>query len=151
MLNNRQNYSSVEFVSARVSYIVLRGRWCNIIVLNVHAPSEEKSDESKDSFYEELKQVFYNFCNYRKEIKLENFNAKVGKKIFSNWQYIKKNLVLKSTVFLHWIIHKYTWTSPDVKTHYQIDHLLIERRWQSSILDLWSFRAADCDTHTHSF
>ena len=38
----------VEFVSDRVSYIVLRGRWCNIVVLNVHAPSEEKSDESKE-------------------------------------------------------------------------------------------------------
>jgi len=44
----------VEFVSDRVSYIVLRGRWGNIIVLNVHAPSEEKSDEAKDGFYEEL-------------------------------------------------------------------------------------------------
>ena len=32
----------VEFVSDRVSYIVLRGRWCNIIVLNMHPPSEEK-------------------------------------------------------------------------------------------------------------
>jgi len=40
----------VEFVSSRVSYIVLRGRWCNIIVLNMHAPSEEKSNDSKDSF-----------------------------------------------------------------------------------------------------
>jgi len=40
----------VEFVGDRVSYIVLRGRWCNIIVLNVHAPSEEKSDEAKDGF-----------------------------------------------------------------------------------------------------
>jgi len=39
----------VEFVSVRVSYIVLRGRWCNIIVLNVHAPSVVKSDDSKDS------------------------------------------------------------------------------------------------------
>jgi hypothetical protein len=27
----------VEFVSDRMLYIVLRGRWCNIIVLNVHA------------------------------------------------------------------------------------------------------------------
>jgi len=42
-----------------VSYIVLRGRCCNIIVLNVHAPSEEKSDEAKDSFNEELEQVFF--------------------------------------------------------------------------------------------
>jgi hypothetical protein len=40
----------VEFVSDCVSYIVMRGRWCNIIVLNVHAPSEEKSYESKYSF-----------------------------------------------------------------------------------------------------
>ena len=43
-----------EFVSDRVSYIVLRGRWCNIIVLNMNAPSKEKSDDSKDSFYFEL-------------------------------------------------------------------------------------------------
>ena len=43
---------TVEFVSNRMSYIVLRGRWVNIIVLNVHAQSEEKSDSSKDSFYE---------------------------------------------------------------------------------------------------
>ena len=40
----------VDFVSDRVSYTVLRGSWCNIIVLNVHTPSEEKSDDSKDSF-----------------------------------------------------------------------------------------------------
>ena len=44
----------VEFVSDRVPYIVLKGRWYNIIVLNVRATSEEKSDDSKDSFYEEL-------------------------------------------------------------------------------------------------
>jgi len=33
-----------------MSYVVLRGCWCNIIALNVHAPSEEKIDDSKDSF-----------------------------------------------------------------------------------------------------
>jgi hypothetical protein len=42
-----------------VSYIVLRGRWCNIIVLSVHAPSEEKMDDLKDSFYEEIEQLFF--------------------------------------------------------------------------------------------
>ena len=42
----------VEFVNDTVSYVVLRGRWCNIIVLNMHSPSEEKSDESNDSFME---------------------------------------------------------------------------------------------------
>jgi len=43
-----------------VSYLVLRSRWCNIVV-NVCAQSEEKSDDSKDSFYEELEQLFGHF------------------------------------------------------------------------------------------
>jgi hypothetical protein len=34
----------IEFVSGRMSYIRLRGRWCHIIVLNVHAPTEHKTD-----------------------------------------------------------------------------------------------------------
>ena len=39
-----------EFVSDRMPYTVLRGRWCNIIVSNVQATSEAKSDGSIDSF-----------------------------------------------------------------------------------------------------
>ena len=57
----------------------MRGRWCNIIVLNVHAPSEEKSDESKDSSYEELEQVFVHLPKYHIKIQLGDFNAKVGR------------------------------------------------------------------------
>jgi hypothetical protein len=41
-----------------MSYIILRGRWCNIIVLTAHAPTEDKIDDIKDRFYEELEQVF---------------------------------------------------------------------------------------------
>ncbi len=49
-------------------------------------------------------------------------------------------------MFPHQDIHKYTWTSPDEKTHNQIDHTLIDRRWHSRILDVRSFKGADCDT-----
>jgi exonuclease III len=69
----------VEFVSDRVSYIVMTGRWNNYIVQNVHAPSEEKSDESKDSFYEEVEQVFDHFPKHHMKILLGDFNAKVGR------------------------------------------------------------------------
>jgi len=41
-----------------MSYIVLRNGWFNIIVLNLHASSEEKTVDAKDSFCEELEQVF---------------------------------------------------------------------------------------------
>jgi hypothetical protein len=34
----------VVFNSDRMSCIILRGRWCDIIVLNVHSPTEDKID-----------------------------------------------------------------------------------------------------------
>ena len=128
-----------------MSYIVLRGRWCKIIVLNVHTTSEEKSDSSKDSFYKELEQVFDHFSKYDMKILLGDFNAKVGREnIFkptirneslhqdSNDNGVRivnfatsKNLVVKSTMFPHRDIHKHTWTSPDGKTHNQMNHILI--------------------------
>jgi endonuclease/exonuclease/phosphatase family metal-dependent hydrolase len=57
-----------------------------------------------------------------------------------------KNLTVKSTMFPHRNIHKCIWTFPDGRTHNQIDHILIDRRRHSSILEIRSFRAADCDT-----
>jgi hypothetical protein len=47
----------VGFISDRMSFIILRGRWCHIIVLNVHAPTEDKTGDVKDNFYEELECV----------------------------------------------------------------------------------------------
>ena len=45
----------------------------------MHAPSEDKSDDSKDSFYEELEQVSDHFPRYHMKILLGDFNAKVGR------------------------------------------------------------------------
>jgi hypothetical protein len=44
-----------------------------------------------------------------------------------------KNLVVKSSMFPHQNIHKYSWISPNGNTHNQTDHILIDRRWYSSI------------------
>jgi hypothetical protein len=155
----------VLFVNDRMSYIILRGRWCHIIVLNVHAPTEDKTDDLKDSFYEELERVFDKFPKYHTKILLD-FNAKVGKEdIFkptignessqkiSNDNGIRlvnfatsKNLGVKSTMFPHRNIHKCIWMSPDGKTHNQIDYILVDRRRHSNVFDVRSFRAADCDS-----
>jgi exonuclease III len=62
-----------------MSYIILRGLWCYILILNVHAPTENKIDDMKDRFYKELECVFDKFPKYHMKILLGDFNADVCK------------------------------------------------------------------------
>jgi hypothetical protein len=47
-------FKRVEFVKVRMPYSVLRGRWCDIIVLNVNARKEDKIVYTQDCCFEEL-------------------------------------------------------------------------------------------------
>jgi hypothetical protein len=122
----------------------------------VHTPCEDRSNDVKDSFYEELEHVFDQFPRHDMGILLFDFNVKVGSEdIFkltvgnessheiSNDNGVRvvnfatsKRLVVRSTMFPCHSIHKYIWTSPDEQTHNQIDNVLIGRRRHSSILDV---------------
>jgi hypothetical protein len=59
----------VEFVRGRIRYMTARGRNCDIIVLIVYAPVDDKSDDTKDSVYEELERVFNQFHTYHMKIR----------------------------------------------------------------------------------
>jgi hypothetical protein len=58
-----------------MSYIILRGRRCDI-VLRVCAPTEDTIDDMKDSFYEELERVFDKFSKQHMKNLLGDFNAR---------------------------------------------------------------------------
>jgi hypothetical protein len=51
-----------------MSYIILTGHWCDVIVLIVHAPTKDKIDDIEGSFYEELERVFNEFPEYHVKI-----------------------------------------------------------------------------------
>jgi hypothetical protein len=92
------------------------------------APTEEKTDYVKDTFYKELERVFDKFPKYHMKILLGDFIAKIsGEDIFeptienkslheiSNDNGVKlvnfatsKDLIVKSTMLPHCNIHKYT-------------------------------------------
>jgi hypothetical protein len=55
--------------------IMLRERWCDIIVLNDHAPTEDKIDNMKASLYEELERVFDKFPKYHMTIFVRRFQC----------------------------------------------------------------------------
>jgi len=106
---------------------------CNISVLFLHTLTDEKSDDSIDSFYEEVDHVFDHFPKYHIKIMLGDYNAEMERQdIFkptfrndslhhdSNDNDVRianlaaaKNLVVKRMMFPHRNIHEYTWTSSD--------------------------------------
>jgi hypothetical protein len=66
-----------------MSRVIVGVHWCDNIVLNVHSPTQNKIDDTKDSFYEELERVF-DKCTYGTEILLGDFNdKKVRENIFT--------------------------------------------------------------------
>jgi hypothetical protein len=80
-----------------MSYIILKGRWFNIIVLNVHVPTEDKINDVGNSFYEELERISDKFPKYHTEMLLGDFNAMVGREdIFK--RTLRRLLVAASVV-----------------------------------------------------
>jgi hypothetical protein len=109
----------------------------------VHAPTEDKCDNTKDSFYEELEHVSDQFLKYHINILVGDFNAKMGREdtfkptignesLYETSNDIgarvakfatSKNLVVMRTMFPH---HKTLVLPPDGKTYNQTDHIKIE-------------------------
>jgi hypothetical protein len=138
----------IEFVRDKMSYMILRGHWCDTIALNVHASTDDKIDDVKDSFHQELERAFDKFFKYHMKILLGGFIAKVDREDIFKPKLDKKSLneisndndngivnsatsknwIVKSTMLSYSNIHKFIWTSPDGRIHNQIDHSLIGRR-----------------------
>ena len=55
----------------------------------------------------------------------------------------ENRLVIGGTIFKHKDIHKLTWTSPDGRTQNQIDHIIINSKWRTSLQDVIAKRGAD--------
>jgi hypothetical protein len=115
--------------------ITLRGHWFYIIVLNVHAPTQVKNDNMKDSFYEEIEHICDKFPKYHMNILIEVFSAKVDREdivklIIRNESLHEiindnlvtvvnfatfKNVIFRSTMFQYHNICKFTRTTPNGK------------------------------------
>ena len=136
-----------EFVNDMLSYIVIKGKWYNYVIVNVHCPTEDKDNEIKDLNYETLKLVDQ-FASYATKIVVGEFNAKIGREemfgstigaesLHDNCNdngirvvnfAVARDFIVKTKYFKHKDIYKATWTSPDGNTRNQFDHFLIERR-----------------------
>ena len=168
LINKKYKHLIMDFnpESERICTLRIKGVFFNTTIICVHAPTEEKEEIQKDDFYEDLERVYKKTPKHDIKIVMGDFNAKVGdepdlrpnigkhslhKETNNNgWRMIDfaitKNMAISSTLFQHKRIHKETWRSPDENTANQIDHVMIDSRHATDILDVKSCRGADCDS-----
>ena len=138
-------------------------------VIQIYSPTNEASDEDKDTFYELLQKEIDATPRHDLLIILGDANAKVGSDN-TGWEGTMGNeelgtmnnnglrfaslcaensLVICGTCFKHKDIYKYTWTSPNGYDRNQIDHVAIRRRFRRSLLDVRAQRGADTASDHH--
>jgi len=127
-------------------WLRIRGKFFNYSIINVHAPTGDKSDNEKDAFYDGLRNL--HDAGHKHDIKLiiGDLSAQIGKEAIyyptigkeayhqesnENGKRLihlaaSRNTVIGTTPFPHKDIHKIMWRSPDVHHFRQINHLLID-------------------------
>jgi exonuclease III len=97
-----------------MSYIILRGRWPHVIVLNVQAPKEDEINHVNDSFYMQLERICNKFSKYDMKILLGDFNAKVSREDVYNRQLGMK-VYTKIVIIIYLRLLFCLWFCMDVK------------------------------------
>ncbi|GIX69453.1 hypothetical protein CEXT_113421 [Caerostris extrusa] len=143
-------------VSPRLCYLRLIGKFNNYSIIHVHAPTEDEEDFTKNLTIcgNDVQDVMGDFN--AKVGKEEEFRAVIGKNSFHSISIengnrvlsfaASHNMVIGSTLLQHKYIHKITWRSPDDSIYNQIDHILIDSRHVSNLLDVRTFRRANADS-----
>lgn len=67
----------------------LKGKYQNLSLLNIHAPSEDKNTETKEEFYNMLDTQYESIPKYDLKIVLGDANAKIGREAIY-WPVIGK-------------------------------------------------------------
>ena len=146
--------------------IRIKAKFHNISLICTRATTKEKDDAVKDAFYPNLEDLHDKCPAHDIKIVLGDFNMKIRQEgmfcpTFGQFslhsttspngvRLIKfvaaRNMVVCSTRFQHLDIHKATWLSPNRSTRNQIDHVVIDGRYASSVLDMRTFRGPNVDS-----
>jgi hypothetical protein len=78
----RKSLLDYEAVNDRICKITLKGRFRNVALISVHAPTEERSGEAKEEFYDILGRTCERAPTCDILILLGHFNARIGEEEF---------------------------------------------------------------------
>ena len=150
-------------ISPRLLKARFNSKYTKLSVIVCYAPTNTADDDQKDEFYEQLNATTQEVSSHDMLVIIGDMNARPGSdntgktRIMGNEGYgtinengtrlcnfcEDNNLKIGGTLFPHKSIHKITWISPDDHTKAQLDHILINCKWKSSLQDVRVHRGAD--------
>ena len=151
-------------VNDRIITVRLQSRHAKTTLIQVYAPTEDTSEEDKDTFYEQLQDVLNEIPNHDIKVLMGDLNAKIDNKRdgfrdvvgpYGSARETNDNgerllsfcsvngLIIGNTQFQHKKIHKNTWRSPNGIIFNEIDYICISKEWRRAIKDVKSCRGAD--------
>ncbi|KAL1446132.1 hypothetical protein WDU94_005544 [Cyamophila willieti] len=164
--NIQDNIINFEAIDERLCTLRVKGKFKNISIICIYAPTLLANDDDKDTFYEKLEEKWNNLPSYDIKLIMGDANAQVGKE--DVWREVAGreslhdntnnngyrllsmaaagNIKIVSTNFPRKNIHKGTWVSPGGNYTNQIDHVLIDSRHKRSVTNVRSIRGAECGT-----
>ena len=168
IINKAKTKSLMEWepISDRLLRARFDSKHCKLSIIQCYAPTNEAEEEDKDDWYEQLQQAVSKIPQHDMLIIMGDMNAKVGQDntrceeamgkhgcgtINNNGERLvdfclNNSCVIGGTVFPKKEIHKLTWKSPDGNTINQIDHIITNRKWRRSLIDVRVCRGADVNS-----
>lgn len=159
--------TSFTSISPRVMLVQLKGNSIDINIIQVYAPTIDKSDEKVDEFYNSIEAVLKKLKKHDLTIIMGDYNAKVGEGRTSEFVgpfglgerntrddlegfAMANNLVVMNTWFKQSSRRLYTWKSPMDRprrmVRNQIDYILVNKRFRNNCTTLRTYPGADINS-----
>uniref|UniRef100_A0A2C9KNX4 Endonuclease/exonuclease/phosphatase domain-containing protein n=1 Tax=Biomphalaria glabrata TaxID=6526 RepID=A0A2C9KNX4_BIOGL len=140
--------------SGRLISIRLKASPFNITIIQAYAPTSTYDDEVVEEFYDQLQEVVNMVPKKDILVVQGDWNAKVGSDSYQTWkgtcgkysnlstnergqrllEFAKyNNLLLANTLGCHNKSRITTWHSPNGEHHNQIDYIMVQQRFKTSI------------------
>ncbi|CAF1148311.1 unnamed protein product [Rotaria sordida] len=144
--------------------IRLQGKPTNLTIIQIYAPTTEAEESTIDDFYMDLQQILDDVPKKDAILIIGDWNAKVGETAVPGivekfglgkcneagerlLDFCQENhMIITNTCFQQPKRRLYTWTTPNGQHRNQIDYILCNRRWKSSITSIKTRPGADWGT-----
>jgi exonuclease III len=166
LLNERvaKCVSRIERHEDRLLMVTIKAHPVDIVVMQVYMPTTAHPEEELDKIYEMIEERMGNIKGTDYLVIMGDWNAAVGEGAeggyIGKYGLGKRNergerlvefcrqqeLVVTNTCFQHEKRRRYTWKAPGDIARYQLDYIMVRKRYRNSVKNSRTLPGADADT-----